>query len=159
IFAPPIDRMAGRRFQTAFAGHCLFLHPPLREGRTAIAVRGGVRVAAPPFRPSGTFPHKGGRAFVSGYLLAQRVERFLEPAGMTLLGLGKGLEPVGDLIEAFLARGSCHARIHVGVFMRLAMDRRREVMLRRANRPAGGRVANRFQVFEMTMSMSGLALC
>src|SRR5918993_5820624 len=52
-----------------------------------------------------------------------RVEGLLEAAGVALLGLGQGLEPVGDLGEAFLARGAGHARIHVGVFVRLARDR------------------------------------
>src|SRR5712692_3957713 len=42
--------------------------------------------------------------------LPEGVERLLETAGMRLLGLGQGLEPVGDLLEAFLARGTRHAR-------------------------------------------------
>src|SRR5262245_3120768 len=52
-----------------------------------------------------------------------RVEGLLEAAGVTLLRLGQRLEPVGDLAKAFLARGTGHARIHVGVFVRLARDR------------------------------------
>src|SRR5688572_9056444 len=51
--------------------------------------------------------------------LRHRVEGLLEAAGMGFLGLGQGLEPVGDLVEAFLAGGARHAGIHVGVFMRL----------------------------------------
>src|SRR6185312_14413472 len=49
-------------------------------------------------------------------LLAESVERLLGAAGVGLLGLGQGLEPVGDLVKAFRARGLGHARIHVGVF-------------------------------------------
>src|SRR4029453_13153856 len=52
-----------------------------------------------------------------------RVEGLLEATGVALLGLGQGLEPVGDLGEAFLARGAGHARIHVGVLVRLARYR------------------------------------
>src|SRR5229473_1425404 len=51
---------------------------------------GGVRETPPP-------------SFVC---LPECVERLLEAAGMRLLGLGQGLEPVGDLLEAFLARGT-----------------------------------------------------
>src|SRR5579872_4130721 len=39
---------------------------------------------------------------------AERVERLLEAAGVGLLGLGERLEPVGDLVEAFLAGGEGH---------------------------------------------------
>src|SRR5688500_5929371 len=45
----------------------------------------------------------------------QAVERLLEAAGMALLGLRQGLEPLGDLLEALLAGGARHAGIHVGV--------------------------------------------
>src|SRR5215472_12442272 len=55
-------------------------------------------------------------------LTSKCVERCLEASGMRLSGLGERLEPVGDLVEAFLASGACHARIDVGVFVGLASD-------------------------------------
>src|SRR6267154_713489 len=58
-----------------------------------------------------------------GPFRSKRVERLLEAAGMRLPGFGERLEPVGDLVEAFLAGGAGHARIHVGVFVGLAGDR------------------------------------
>src|ERR1700676_5385544 len=58
-------------------------------------------------------------------------ERLLEAAGMRLPGLGERLEPVGDLVEAFLAGCRGHARIHVGVFVTLAGARVVEAFLAR----------------------------
>src|SRR5229473_778892 len=60
---------------------------------------------------------------------SKRVERLLEAAGMRLPGLGERLEPVGDLVEAFLAGGAGHARIHVGVFVGLAGERVLQILL------------------------------
>src|SRR6185437_1641450 len=90
-------------------------------------------------------------------LLAERVERLLEAAGMRFLGLRERLEPVGDLVEAFLAGGLRHAGIHVGVFMCLAGNRRSEILIGRADRLAGRRIADFLQVFEMAVRMAGLA--
>ena len=92
----------------------------------------------------------------AGYL-PKRVERLLEAAGMALLGLGQGLEPVGDFVEAFAARGLGHARIHVGVFVGLARDRGLEIGVGGADRLAGRRIAHFFQIFQMAMRMAGLA--
>src|SRR6185312_11847788 len=89
-------------------------------------------------------------------LLAERVERFLEAAGMRFLGLGERLEPVGDLVEAFLAGGLRHAGIHVGVFMRLAGDGGSEILCGVADRLAGRRVTDFLQIFEMAMRMASL---
>src|SRR3954454_4344122 len=89
---------------------------------------------------------------------AQRVERLLEAAGMRLLGLRQGLEPIGDLVETFLARGPRHAGIHVGVFVRLAGDRRLEVARRRTDRQTGRGIADFLEELEMTVRMAGLAL-
>src|SRR5438445_12043755 len=52
-------------------------------------------------------------------LVGERVERLLEAVGVGALGLGERLEPVGDLVEAFAARGFGHAGIHVGVLVGL----------------------------------------
>src|SRR6266403_1270891 len=45
---------------------------------------------------------------------------------MRLPSLGERLEPVGDLVEAFLAGHARHARIQVGVFVGLARGSRAE---------------------------------
>ncbi len=76
---------------------------------------------------------------------------------MGLLSLRQGLEPVGDLVEAFAARGLGHARIHVGVFVGFARDRRLEIEVGGADRLAGRRIADFFQIFQMAMGMAGLA--
>src|SRR5262249_53705945 len=88
----------------------------------------------------------------------ERVERLLETASMRLLGLGEGLEPLGDLLEAFLARGPRHARIHVGVFMCLAGDRRAQIVGGVADRLAGRRIADLLEKLEMAVRVAGLAL-
>src|SRR5665213_1367548 len=89
----------------------------------------------------------------------ERVERLLEAAGMRLLGLGEGLEPVGDLFEAFLAGGARHAGIHVGIFVGLAGDSGIQIVVGRADRLAGRRVADVLEIFEMAVGMAGLAFC
>src|SRR5215475_13272069 len=77
---------------------------------------------------------------------------------MALLGLGERLEPVGNLVETLFARGAGHAGIHVGVFVRFARDRRLQILLRRADRLAGRRIADFLEELEMTVGMAGLAL-
>src|ERR1700683_1745125 len=57
-----------------------------------------------------------GLSLMRGNVSDEAVERCLEAAGMALLGLGQGLEPVGDFVKAFRAGGLGHARIHVGIF-------------------------------------------
>src|SRR5438034_1268623 len=83
-------------------------------------------------------------------------QRRLEPAGMRFFGLRQRLEPVGDLVEAFLASGARHARIHVGVFMGFAGDRGAQIVRGRADRRAGHRVADLLEEFEMAVGMAGL---
>src|SRR4030081_3077112 len=46
------------------------------------------------------------RLFETSPSSVQTVERPLEPAGMRFLGLGEGFEPVGDLVEPFVAGGA-----------------------------------------------------
>src|SRR6266478_1037144 len=89
---------------------------------------------------------------------SKRVERLLEAAGMRLPGLCERLEPVGDFVEAFLAGGAGHARIHVGVSVGLAGDRGLEVVGGRTDRLAGRRVAHFLEIFEMAVRVTGLAL-
>ena len=52
-------------------------------------------------------------------ILVYFVEHLLEATGMRLLGLGEGLEPIGDLTEAFLSSRAGHTRVHVGVLVGL----------------------------------------
>src|SRR6202790_3954181 len=85
-------------------------------------------------------------------------ERLLEAAGMQLPGLGEGLEPVGDLVEAFPAGHARHARIHVGVFVGLAGDRGLEVVASRTDRLAARGVAHFLEIFEVTVGVPRLAL-
>src|SRR5688572_9775056 len=68
------------------------------------------------------------------------------------------LEPLGDLLEPFFARGLGEPRVHLGVLVGLAGDRRLEVLARVADRLAGRRVADLLQVLEVAVRMSGLAL-
>src|SRR5574337_1940273 len=47
----------------------------------------------------------------------QVVQRLGEAVRVRAFGLGQRLEPVGDFLETFVARGLGHAGIHVGVFV------------------------------------------
>src|SRR6185295_3392154 len=67
------------------------------------------------------------------------------------------LEPVGDFFEAFIARLLRHARVHVGVLVRLAGDCRLQVRARRADRQAGRRIADDLEILEMAVRVTGLA--
>ena len=77
---------------------------------------------------------------------------------MRLPGLGERLEPVGDLVEAFLAGDGGHARIHVGVFVDLAGDRGLQILAGRTDRLAGHRIFHVLEIFEMAVRVPGLAL-
>ena len=77
---------------------------------------------------------------------------------MGLLGLRQGLEPVGDLVEALVARGARHAGIHVGVFVGLAGHRRHQIVARDPDRLAGGGIAGLDEEVEMAVGVAGLAL-
>src|SRR5579863_6312558 len=90
-------------------------------------------------------------------LLTKPIKRLLEAAGMGLLGLGQGLEPVGDFVKAFRTRRLGHARIHVGIFVGLARDGGLEIGVGGADRLAGRRIAHFLQIFQMAMGMTGLA--
>src|SRR5262245_20135477 len=72
------------------------------------------------------------------------------------LGLRERLEPVRDLLEALAASGFGHARVHVGVLVRLAGDRRLQVVARLADRQARGRIADGLEVLEVAVRMPGL---
>src|SRR5437899_6815562 len=86
------------------------------------------------------------------------LKTLVEPPGVRLLGLGQRLEPLRQLAEALAARGLGHARIHLGVFVRLAGDCRLEVLLGLADRLAGRRVAYFLQEIEMAEGVAGLGI-
>jgi hypothetical protein len=79
-------------------------------------------------------------------------------AGMRLLGLGEGLEPLRELGEALVARGPRHAGIHLRVLVGLAGDRRLEIRLGLADRLAGGWVADLLQEVEVPEGVPGLGV-
>src|SRR5689334_7316616 len=58
----------------------------------------------------------------------QVVEALLEPARVRALGARQGLEPLGDLLEALLARGLGEPWVHLRVLVRLARDGGLEVL-------------------------------
>src|SRR5690606_18353678 len=88
----------------------------------------------------------------------ETVQRLLEAIGVGPLGLGQGLEPVGDLVEALVAGGFRHARVHVGVLVGLAGDGRLEVIGSAADGQARRRVAGLLEVFEVAVRVAGLTL-
>src|SRR5579883_2232511 len=113
--------------------------------RTSTTTRGaaGPCPAAPPF----------GRTW-----LLDGLEPGGEATGVALLGPGKGLEPLGDLVEALLAGGLGEARVHLGVLVGLAGDRRLEVVGRRAHRHTGHGVADLGEEVEVAEGVARLAL-
>ena len=88
---------------------------------------------------------------------AQRVQGLLEAVGVRTLGLGQGLEPVGDFVETFVTCDLGHARVHVGVLVGFAGDGGLQVVGGGAERQAGGGIAALFQVFQMAVRMAGFA--
>ena len=63
-----------------------------------------------------------------------------------------------DLVEALVARGAGEARVHLGVLVGLALDRRLQVVGGRADRHAGHRVADLGEEVEVAERVAGLAL-
>src|SRR5258708_10956417 len=68
------------------------------------------------------------------------------------------MERGGDLLEAFAARGLGHARVHVGVLVRLAGDRGLQVLARGADREVGGRVSHLREIVQVAVRVPGLTL-
>src|SRR4051794_25613691 len=89
--------------------------------------------------------------------VGELVQGLLIAIRMRTLSLGQRLEPIGDLVEAFLPRRLGHARVHVGVLVRLAGDGGLEVRSRRSDRQAGGGVAHLLEKLQMAMRVAGLA--
>src|SRR3989454_8646767 len=86
------------------------------------------------------------------------LEAFVEPARVRLFRLGERLEPLRELGEAFLPRGLGHARVHLGVLVRLAGDRGPEVLLGLADRLVPDRIADLFQEVEVPEGVAGLGV-
>ena len=87
--------------------------------------------------------------------LVEFVERLLETSGMRTFGLGEGLEPIGNLVETFITGFAGHSRIHIGVFMGLAGNRRFEVVRGRTNGLASCGIAGFLKIFEMAVRVTG----
>src|SRR4051794_31546555 len=60
--------------------------------------------------------------------VVERLEALREATGVALLGAGERLEPLGDLLEAFVAGGLREPRVHLGVLVGLTGDGRVEVV-------------------------------
>src|SRR5690349_21843740 len=69
--------------------------------------------------------------------LLETLEALREAAGVAALGLGQRLEPLGDFREALVAGGLRHARVHLRVLVRLALDRGLQVLAGVAEADAG----------------------
>ncbi len=76
---------------------------------------------------------------------------------MAFLGLGQGLEPIGDLVKTFLAGGAGHAGIHIRIFMGLAGHGCLQIQVGGANGLPRCRITGFFQEFQMAVGMAGLA--
>src|SRR5262247_1502822 len=89
---------------------------------------------------------------------ADALETLLEPTGVALLGTSQGLQPLGDLGEALVARSSGEAGIHLGVLVGLAVDGGAEGVLGGAHGLIGHRIAGRGEEVEVAEGVAGLAL-
>src|SRR5439155_11224712 len=81
-----------------------------------------------------------------------------EAARVRLLGLGQGLEPLGHLPEAFLARLLGESRVHLRVLVGLTGHGGLQVLLGVADGLPGRRIADLLQVFEVAVGVARLAL-
>src|SRR5882757_10367783 len=92
---------------------------------------------------------------------SKRVEHLSEAADRPFSGFGERLEPVGELVDAFLASNAGHARIHVDILVGLAGDRGLEDVAGRTARLAGRRVARGvphfLEIVGMAVRAPGLA--
>src|SRR5262249_5888452 len=105
----------------------------------------------------GAVPPRLGRRRGRG-LLAEGLKPLTETAGVGLLRPRQGFEPLGDLIEPFLAGGPGESGVHLGVLVALAGHRGLEVLLSVTDRRAGRRVAGLFEKVEVPEGVAGLRL-
>src|SRR5918995_27776 len=73
---------------------------------------------------------------------ADLLEALREATGVALLRASQRLQPLADLLEALVAGGAGEPRVHLGVLVGLALDRRLEVVGRRADLRPRHRVAD-----------------
>src|SRR5215470_6289782 len=102
--------------------------------------------------------HAPARRAARALLRDQTIEALLEPAGVRALGASQGLEPLGDLLEALVARSLGEARVHLRVLVGLAGDRSPEVLHAVADRLAGDGIADALEVVEVAVGVAGFAL-
>src|SRR5687768_12083541 len=94
-----------------------------------------------------------------GRLLARDLgQALVEAPGVRLLGLGERLEPLGELGEALVPRRLRHARVHLGVLVRLTSHGRLEIQLGLADRFARRRIADLLQEVEVAERVAGLGV-
>ena len=74
---------------------------------------------------------------------------------MRALRLAQCFEPVGNFVEAFVAGRFCHARLHVGVFVRFTGNGCFQVVSCAADGETGCRIAAFFEIFKVTVSVAG----
>src|SRR5882757_3447284 len=158
---PPFRSVAWRSFIWSFVvGHAA----PLMVGRRRLVgthCRGDACVAI--FGGRGMpLPYSSPRQFIAsihriGGLWLQAIQRLLKAISVRTFGLGQGLEPISDFAKAFFASLLRHARIHVRVFVGFAGDSGFQILGGIANGKTRGGIADRFEIFKMTMSMAGLA--
>src|SRR5258708_4392215 len=87
--------------------------------------------------------------------LAYRTEKIAEASCMGFFGFRQRLKPVGYFGEAFFTSRLCHARVHIGVLVSLAMNGRFEIQLGIAERLVSRGVAYLLEVVEMTVRVPG----
>src|SRR5882672_9393838 len=93
-----------------------------------------------------------------GLLAGDLPESLVEPAGVGLLRLCQRLEPLRELREALVARGLRHARVHLRVLVGLARDRGLQIFLGLADRLARRRIADLFEIVEVSEGMARLRI-
>src|SRR6266540_2910883 len=94
----------------------------------------------------------------SGRVGVDLLEALREATRVALLRAGEGLEPLADLVEALVTGGAGEARVHLRVLVRLALDRRLEVVGRRTHLDTRHRVTDLGEEVEVPEGVAGLTL-
>src|SRR6185437_9411344 len=96
----------------------IFADEPQRDGSVSLGFARSrsapTTTGIPTALPTQGFAYRLRNPQFRAQALPQLVERLGEAVRVRTFGLGERLEPVGDFLEAFVARGLRHARIHVG---------------------------------------------
>src|SRR5947208_6761258 len=91
-----------------------------------VTPRGGRRRGAAPDETPGPPAHRRVSAS-SDAVAADLLEALREATGVALLRASQRLQPLADLLEPLVAGGAGEPRVHLGVLVGLALDRRLEV--------------------------------